>query len=381
MAEQMRIVHIIPSLARAGAERVAVDICRQLQQMPGVEAALVCLSQSNDYAKESEAIRLIQLPTTFQFRLFGKSNGNLLTLLNWLESFRPHILHSHIYLADLLSRQKILKGVSYISHVHGRTTPYEIPSLQKFFSKAGLIQIAERKRIRKLYIQCKNHFIANSTFTAQYVSKSLAWPAAGIAVLPNAVNRQQFQPVSRKPGEVIELIYAGRLVTDKNPLFLVDVVNKIRKAGVRVRLKIFGVGILLNPLREKISELNLADCISIHAPVADLGEEFRKAFLYVHSAVYEPYGLTMLEAMSTGLPVICLDAGGNRDFMENGVNGFMLNESNAEMFAERILELNSNSQLYHSMSIGALNTAEKFSIESYMEQLMVLYEKWRFETA
>ncbi len=101
---------------------------------------------------------------------------------------------------------------------------------------------------------------------------------------------------------------------------------------------------------------------------------FRKAHIYAHAATEEPFGLAILEAMSTGLPVVSLDGGGNRDLFGNGEAGFLLSEKSPKFFAEKILEIISSTENYHRFSSQAAKDAQAFDIKVYVDKLLQLYE-------
>jgi glycosyltransferase involved in cell wall biosynthesis len=82
----------------------------------------------------------------------------------------------------------------------------------------------------------------------------------------------------------------------------------------------------------------------------------------------------MLEAMASGLPVVSLDAGGNRDIIVQGKNGYIVYEQNAELFADTIIELIEDNDLYKSISAYAVEFASKFDIKPYTDRLFELYQ-------
>jgi spore coat protein SA len=95
-----------------------------------------------------------------------------------------------------------------------------------------------------------------------------------------------------------------------------------------------------------------------------------KSDIYVHTATYEPLGLVLLEAMAAGLPVVTLDGGGNRDLIENGKNGFIINNQNPKHFAEKILEVKDNEE----MKKYNVKFAQKFDIDHYTHKQLELYQ-------
>jgi sucrose synthase len=74
---------------------------------------------------------------------------------------------------------------------------------------------------------------------------------------------------------------------------------------------------------------------------ADLGEIFRvvgdRQGIFVHMARFEPFGLTVLEAMICGLPIFASQFGGPSEIIEDNINGYLINPTNLEETAQRIL--------------------------------------------
>ena len=90
------------------------------------------------------------------------------------------------------------------------------------------------------------------------------------------------------------------------------------------------------PFLNRSKELGVVPCVTATGNVSNVAQYLWKGEVYIHSAKYEPFGLVLVEAMAAGLPVIALDAGGNRDIVEDGVNGYLLpKDTNPKVFAEK----------------------------------------------
>jgi len=126
-------------------------------------------------------------------------------------------------------------------------------------------------------------------------------------------------------------------------------------------------------LEEKTNTCNLSGQVFFHGNVTNVEEFLWTYDIYVHSATYEPLGLVLLEAMAAGLPVITLDGRGNRDLIEQGKNGYMLFEQNAEAFAGKIIELWNDKTKYREISLYAQEFAGKFDMKEYVDALLKIY--------
>jgi len=79
----------------------------------------------------------------------------------------------------------------------------------------------------------------------------------------------------------------------------------------------------------------------------------------------ETFGLTILEAMAFGVPVIAPPVGGPREIVRNGVEGYIVDSRNSGELFQRINEIRLNDELCKSMSCAARARAQQFTSESF----------------
>ena len=127
-------------------------------------------------------------------------------------------------------------------------------------------------------------------------------------------------------------------------------------------------------LESKISNLHLGSEISLLGMRENVQENLWNSDLYVHSAITEGFGLTLLEAMAAGLPVVCTDGKGNRELILEAENGFMIWERDPELLADKIEVLINDKKLRETMGRNARTFAEKFRIDEYCVKLLILYK-------
>jgi alpha-1,6-mannosyltransferase len=141
-----------------------------------------------------------------------------------------------------------------------------------------------------------------------------------VAVVPLGVELGQFSPAKRDPGLRRRLglgngqpllIYAGRLDVEKRPQTVVEAFLNL-PLGLGAKLVLLGDGPLRQPLLDQVAAAGAAD--RVHAPgyVRDRGELARwlaSADLYVSGMADETFGISIIEAQASGLPVIGVAAG------------------------------------------------------------------------
>ncbi|DAB34819.1 MAG TPA: glycosyl transferase family 1 [Sulfurospirillum sp. UBA12182] len=160
-------------------------------------------------------------------------------------------------------------------------------------------------------------------------------------------------------------IYVGRLEESKGVVELLKVWKKLDEKYI---LTIIGGGDIEQKLREKYSKQNIifkGKCSR---------EETLKAisiskYLIQPSILYETFGLTIIEAMSFGVPVIGFDIGTRGDFIRDGVNGFLSGRDNLK----DIIENSYDYEEYENLSKEAIKTAKIYENEYVIENQIKIY--------
>jgi glycosyltransferase involved in cell wall biosynthesis len=312
--------------------------------------------------------------------LLKKNEYDLNVLQSFIEEFQPAIIHSHLYEAEVISRSCFYPSAKWFTHSHDRMRSFNNFNLRLLSSKRNLTDYFEKKYLMKRYaINGGNHFIAISEDIKLFLKSVLPLKISTIHLLQNAIDVKRFEKpaefVSIKDNKIFELVSIGRLDKNKNHQFLVDVVKALTNKQIPVHLTIIGDGTERKALQEKINHLDLAHRISL-VGIQDNVEEFLwNADLYVHSALTEGFGLTLLEAMAAGLPVITIDGGGNKNLIRHGENGFIITEQDVSLFSGFINELFQNPTLRELTSTYAKEFANNYDITTYIDQLITIYKK------
>ena len=162
----------------------------------------------------------------------------------------------------------------------------------------------------------------------------------------------------------IEIIYVGRIDESKGILKILDALNSETKAKV----VIVGHADNLVDLKLKYPEVNFLGKKS-HSDTLQLIQMSR--FLIHPSLCYETFGLTILEAMAAGTPVIGFPIGTRNDFIQNGVNGFLINECTIQMDIAAALAY----QDYSVLVSNSIQTSSHFLKKHVLRQQVMIYEE------
>lgn len=369
----LKILHIIPNLRKGGAERLALDICIELSKRENIEVSLVTLSDENEYRFLSDQINYKVIPSKVTPSISGKPFVQIKKLQNFINEFKPDVIHSHLFEAEIVSRWYIISGIRYFSHCHDNMHQLQNFIWKDLRSKKRITELYEKHLLLRKYSKCCNNFIAISKSTESYLNKVLPRIFnTRIYLLANAIDFKRFYSNSEKKS-CLKLISVGRLDKNKNHRFLFDVITVLREK-IPVHLTICGDGVEMYNLQKILKNNQLEEVISLKGNVSNVEYYLSESTIYVHSSKSEALGLTLLEAMASGLPVVTLNGGGNAYIMENGKNGFIIDEQNPELFAEKILEIWENEYLYKAMRKYAQEYSKHFDIKEYVDKLLGIYK-------
>lgn len=372
----MKIVHVIPNLMKGGAERLCIDICNELTSREGFEVKLIIFSNENLYQEITESIDIVHCPITFNLSITKSNHIDISSYSKFINSFQPDVIHSHLFRAELVTRFVISDNVRYITHIHDNVPQLHKGNSSTVLSKKKITNFYERNFLLKKYKKCNNHFISISKDTSTYLFNNLPNSLKNISLLKNAINLNKFTRQNTKlenRNTTLKLLTIGSLVDKKNHIFLVNVVKELIDKGLNPTLTILGEGPNRSLLEYAIEENNLKKYIQLIGNVNHIEEYMWNSDIYVHAAIYEPFGLVLLEAMAAGLPCVSIDGGGNRDIIQNEENGFILEKESLDLYVNSIIRLSTDDELLKKIVNNATKFVKNFGINDYVDKLIDIY--------
>jgi glycosyltransferase involved in cell wall biosynthesis len=369
----MNIIHIIPSLRKGGAERLVLDICQELVVKKDVRVMLVTFSNENQYPEVISNIPWEVAEVSINLSLWKPNKINVSSLQKIIDEFKPDVIHSHLFYAEIVSRFCDYQSAKWFSHGHDNMLQFKNLSIKTLINKDRITNFYEKQLLFDEYSKKGNHFVAISNNSFEFLQKTVnKYP---VTLLHNAINYNRFYKKKESSnGKKLVLTNVGSLVNKKNQAFLIDVAYALKEKEIDLELHLLGDGPNLLGLQNRVGSLGLRDVVYLYGNVSNVEEYYWKSDVYVHSATYEPLGLVLLEAMAAGLPVVTLDGFGNRDLIEQGKNGVMVFEPDVELFTQSILDLWKNKLKYIEMSCYAQKYASLFHIKEYTNKLLALYQ-------
>lgn len=368
----MKIIHIIPNLKKGGAERLVLDICNKLLSIPGIELKLITFFSKNNYEFLCKEINQEVIYSNIVPSITGKTIIEVKQLQQYINAFQPDIIHSHLFETEMiLAHIELPKKTKRIVHFHNNMLQYKGFNLGAFLKKTELTNFFEKKIVLKSYPN-STKVIAISKNTFDFC-KSVLPKKFAVDLLHNAIDLAVFKETKPKT-KSINISLIGSLVENKGHSLAFQAIYILKKRGLEIKLFCLGEGIERIKLKALISELDLKNEIELLGN-QDHPELFlQNSFCYLSTSKSEAFGLTIIEAMACGLPVVCTDGKGNRDLIQEGENGFMVWKRDPEMLADKIELLLKNDKMRIEMGKKAHAFAQDFGMKKYVDSLINLYK-------
>ena len=269
-------------------------------------------------------------------------------------------------------------GKTLISTVHStwkgeaeaiRSEPYSrLNSNEKFMvSFNWFLRIFEERMLKR-----SNRIIAVSEFTRRELHRYYKISENRIHVIHNGVDTNKFKPTSNKQKakqelgfqpDDITILSVGRLYARKGLFTLIESIPNVVKYFKKAKFIVSGKGQSdeLKKLIDHATRLGVRDNIIFtgYFPDKKLPQLYQAADVFAFSTFYEHHPFAVLEALSTGLPVVTTHVGGIPETIENGKNGFLCQPFNPEEFSSRILYFLEHPADSREMSFQARKTVEE----------------------
>jgi glycosyltransferase involved in cell wall biosynthesis len=327
-----RVALLTTSLARGGAESQVVQCAIGLRRR-GWETAVVSLLDPAAFAGElaSEGVPVHSLA----MRPGHANPRGLIRLIGLLRVFRPQILHSHMFHANMAAR--VVRLFSPVPVVI--STLHSVAESSRETAGVQLRDLAYR-----LTDPLADMVTAVSEAVADRHRSSGAVRAAKLRVIPNGVDTSRYHPdqahrenTRRELGieERFVWLAAGRLLWKKDYGSLLRAFARQPDAV----LLIAGEGPEGDRLRHQARELAMEARVRFLGAREDLPALMNAADGFVLSSVVEGLPMVLLEAAASGAPAVATDAGGVRECVADGETGFVVPRSDCDALAAAMSRL------------------------------------------
>lgn len=280
------------------------------------------------------------------------------------------IIHVHIAQAiipEIVFLISKIKKIPYIAHIHADVGPSgKLGFLLPFYKKVFLQRILNSAS--KIVVPTEDY--------VNLISKKYAIPRDKIHKIPNGVDLEHFRSVSTKLHSPIKLLSVSRLSRPKNiPLLIKLFKLVIENSHSNIELHIVGGGEEKKRIMGLIKNEKLEKKVSLHGALLgkDLYDMYSYSDIFILTSKCESFGLVLIEAMASGLPVIVSDINSIKNIVKNNITG-LLAKPTAEDFAQMVERVISNYQLRKKIIENGLKEAKKYDWNKIVRKFEHIYE-------
>jgi len=211
-----------------------------------------------------------------------------------------------------------------------------------------------------------------------------------IEVIPNAIDLDPFrQKDELKCSEIRKrynlkeddkvILYVGRVAQEKSIDKIIEALAITKRKGIsNVRLLIVGGGPAIEELKNLVRSLQIEEQVIFTGEVKneEIRHYYKIAYLFTIASTTETFGIVIIEALASGIPVLAVKAPGAVDILTDGLDGLLVdNDNDIEKFANALDKIIREPELRERLSQGALKTSERYSIDIVSERMLNLYRE------
>ena len=357
-----RVLEVLPSLSRAGAENMAVSLACGLDR-ECFQTEVVSL-----YDPRPNGLEPVLADHGIPVRHLGKRRGfdprMWPRLARVFGELRPDVLHTHSYL------------LRYVFPVRRGAIVHTVHNVARNESDA-LGRVINRLAFRRGVLP-----VAVGTEVARSFREAYGFEAA--ATIPNGIDAESyFIPAARRgwrqahgfADDDFLIVSVARLEPQKDPLGLIRAFAQGLKDATGCHLLLAGWGSLEKAARQLAAASGMADRVHFLGVRADVPELLAAADLFALASRWEGGPLAVMEAMAARLPVVATAVGAVPELVEPGVTGILTEPGDAAALARALASLARDPERRRAMGEAAGARAARFSAAAMIAAYAELFER------
>lgn len=349
----MKILFVINTLGKAGAEVALLELLRRLAQTEYELSLYVMLAQGELADELPDRVQLLNsdyrnLPVlSRQGRIaMGKKvcgsffhNGHLMRKIRIFISNLLEMAKSHRIQIDKLCWRIVSEGAEYpagqydlaVAYLEGAST-YFVAEHVKAAKKAAFLHIDyinagyTRKLDRDCYLVFDRVFMVSDEVKTNFLR---VYPECeeNVRVFHNLIAQDKIRARAEESGGFTDdfsgmrLLTVGRLTQQKAYDLAVLAMKKLKEEGIKARWYVLGEGSQRSALEKQIASLGLKEDFILMGAVDNPFPYYKQCDLYVHATRFEGKSIAIQEAQTLGCAVLASDCSGNREQIVDGVDG------------------------------------------------------------
>jgi glycosyltransferase involved in cell wall biosynthesis len=289
-------------------------------------------------------------------------------VLKYLKQIKPILVHTHLMHGDLygIAAARCAGIKTIVSSKHNDDAfrlrqPFKTINYVLNRNTAKIITISD-------WIA---RFTQNAEGAARKIIRTIYY---GIEPAQTSSDRNALRASLNMGKEDIVVGIIARLVEQKGHRYLIDGFAKAVMENQKLRLLIVGSGELEGELKKRIKRENLQEKVIFSGYRSDTVDLLNAIDIFAHPSLWEGFGLSVLEAMNMGKPVVATNVSALPELVEDKVTGFLVPRRDAAALADALLKLAANPSLRQQLGAsGQQRCRSFFSVDRMVQETRSLY--------
>lgn len=353
--KKIKIIHIIPALNIGGAEKILIDILRNINKNR-FEFLVICLKEAGVLASQLQSVGIPIVSVDKKSKL---GIDSLIKMIRIIRKFQPNIIHTHLFGGTIYGR--VSAWIARVKCVV--TTEHNITAHEGFAHKI----------IKKATAGLTNYTTCVSKAVKEYVVAYEGVREPRVQIIYNGIVVEKFWHNQRNYSQKENLIIGsvGRLVWQKGFDILIKAMANLKDRNIECYIA--GDGELRDVLESNIKQLNLQNKTRLVGSISNIPDFLKKIDIFILPSRWEGLGIAILEAGLSGLPVIASNVDGIKEIINNR-NGLLFKVGDVDDLTDKINKLVNNKT--KRKKLGARlqqEVKEKFDLKKIVKQYEDFY--------
>ena len=239
------------------------------------------------------------------------------------------------------------------------------------------------KYLKKILDKIDNFSCLSNTIKKDLLNLNV--PLEKICIIPNAVEIEKFKKlkIHRVKNDKINLITVARFSEKKKGFDLVpELLAKLIELKLDFHWNIIGKNTkelfkkdIIKKNSDKFTIIDdLINFDETYLPSSHLINKYMHSDIYLNLSRIESFGITFVEALASGIPVVSFDTKGVNEIIKNQYNGYIIDGKNLTSISKKIVEIAHDRSLIKILEVGIVNSSKNYDLNLVTNKFLTLYK-------